>query len=66
MRTVRATALTQPAVQPGRPGRVPRASLAHIPSTGDWPMVSEARYLEAMAPRIEAVVAQWGAPVRVA
>ena len=27
------------------PDHSPRPSLAHIPSTGDWPLVSEARFL---------------------
>ena len=49
--------LTQSAARPGRPRRPPRASLAHIPSTGDWPLVSEARFLRntlAFAQRVHA------------
>lgn len=49
------TPSTDPTPRPGR--RSPRAALAHIPSTGDLPLVSEARFLSdtlAFAQRVQA------------
>ena len=46
-----------PAGRPRQAKRPPRPSLDHIPSTGDWPMVSEARFLSntlAFAQRVHA------------